>query len=173
MPASRFPILTLSRAILRVLIWLNLLFLAVFAALLTMSFLVEGQLLITLARIQAEPARLLVALRLVVLIGMLAVPPAHLILSRLLAIVETVRTGMPFAAENARRLTLIAWGLLGLQLLDLAFGAVTIALADVGEDGISGWTFSVTGWLAVLLLFVLARVFESGARMRQDLEGTV
>jgi hypothetical protein len=31
----------------------------------------------------------------------------------------------------------------------------------------------VTGWLAVLLLFVLARVFDYGTRMRDDLEGTV
>jgi hypothetical protein len=35
------------------------------------------------------------------------------------------------------------------------------------------WSFSVTPWIAVLLLFVLARVFEQGARMRADLEGTV
>ena len=32
---------------------------------------------------------------------------------------------------------------------------------------------SLMRWLLVLLLFVLARVFESGARMREDLEGTV
>jgi hypothetical protein len=35
------------------------------------------------------------------------------------------------------------------------------------------WGFSLTRWLAVLLLFVLARVFEQGARMREELEGTV
>jgi hypothetical protein len=35
------------------------------------------------------------------------------------------------------------------------------------------WNFSVTPWLAVLLCFVLARVFEEGTRMREDLEGTV
>lgn len=35
------------------------------------------------------------------------------------------------------------------------------------------WTFSFTPWIAVLLLFVLARVFAHGARMREDLEGTV
>ena len=35
------------------------------------------------------------------------------------------------------------------------------------------WSFSFTPWVAVLLLFVLARVFEHGARMRADLEGTV
>jgi hypothetical protein len=35
------------------------------------------------------------------------------------------------------------------------------------------YDFSLTPWLAVLLLFVLARVFEQGAHMREDLEGTV
>jgi hypothetical protein len=33
--------------------------------------------------------------------------------------------------------------------------------------------FSINGWLAVLLTFLLARVFAEGARMRDDLEGTV
>jgi len=33
--------------------------------------------------------------------------------------------------------------------------------------------FSINGWLAVLLTFLLARVFAEGAAMREDLEGTV
>ena len=33
--------------------------------------------------------------------------------------------------------------------------------------------FSVPGWLAVLLTFVLARVFAEGTLMREDLQGTV
>ena len=33
--------------------------------------------------------------------------------------------------------------------------------------------FSISGWLAVLLTFVLARVFAQGALMREDLEATV
>lgn len=33
--------------------------------------------------------------------------------------------------------------------------------------------FSVSGWLAVLLTFILARVFAEGTLMREDLEGTV
>jgi hypothetical protein len=35
------------------------------------------------------------------------------------------------------------------------------------------WSFSLTRWIAVLLLFVLARVFEQGARMREELAGTI
>ena len=33
--------------------------------------------------------------------------------------------------------------------------------------------FSAAGWLAVILTFVLARVFAEGTHMREDLEGTV
>ena len=33
--------------------------------------------------------------------------------------------------------------------------------------------FSTSGWLAVLLTFVLARVFAAGTVMREELEGTV
>lgn len=36
-----------------------------------------------------------------------------------------------------------------------------------------GWSPSVDGWLSVLLLFILARVFDAGTKMRIDLEGTV
>jgi hypothetical protein len=83
-----------------------------------------------------------------------------------------VRSGDPFLLVNARRLTVIAWALLGIQLLDLVFGA--LALGVGGDDApLSGWTFNITGWIAVLLLFVLARVFEQGAGMREDIEGTV
>ena len=37
----------------------------------------------------------------------------------------------------------------------------------------AGGQISVTGLLAVLLLFVLAEVFREGTQMREDLEGTV
>jgi hypothetical protein len=33
--------------------------------------------------------------------------------------------------------------------------------------------FSINGWLAVLLTFLLARVFAEGTHLREDLEGTV
>ena len=108
----------------------------------------------------------------IVILGLFAVPLGHLVLTRLLAIVNTVRAGDPFIPDNARRLTMIAWGLLGLQVIDLLFGAVAIGVNE-GGGPLSGWTFNMTGWLAVLLLFVLARVFEQGARMRDDIEGTV
>jgi hypothetical protein len=57
--------------------------------------------------------------------------------------------------------------------LHLAVGAIAAAASSKSQPLDVGWSFSITGWLAVLLLFVLARVFDQGTRMRDDLEGTV
>ena len=59
-----------------------------------------------------------------------------------------------------------------LHLLTVGFSDIA-AVNDLGNrtDGNAG--LSVAGWLAVLLSFVLARVFAEGAQMRDELEGTV
>jgi hypothetical protein len=111
--------------------------------------------------------------RLIMVIGIGSAPLTHILLTHLLAIVETVRRGDPFVAGNAARLQTTAWALLGLELLHLAVGAIAAAASSASQPLDLDWNFSVTGWLAVLLLFVLARVFDHGTRMRDDLEGTV
>ena len=112
-------------------------------------------------------------MRLIMVVGIASVPVAYVILSRLRAIVDTVRDGDPFVTANARRLQTIAWATLGLELLHLAVGAVAATSGSSAQPLDVDWSFSVTPWVAVLLLFVLARVFDHGARMRADLEGTV
>jgi hypothetical protein len=112
-------------------------------------------------------------MRLIMVIGIASVPLAYVILSRLRAIVDTVRDGDPFVAKNARRLLTIAWAYLGLELLHLAVGVVAASSGSSAQPLDVNWRFSFTPWVAVLLLFVLARVFDHGARMRADLEGTV
>jgi hypothetical protein len=92
----------------------------------------------------------------------------HVSLSRLLDVVETVRSGDPFVPENATRLNTIAWCALFIQLLELAFGVMAATLNAAGSN--IEWQFSLTGWVAVVLLFVLARVFEEGTQMRADLK---
>ena len=87
--------------------------------------------------------------------------------------VETVRAGDPFVAANADRLQAIAWALLALQLLSLVIGAIAGAISTPAHPLTSDAGFSINGWLAVLLTFLLARVFAEGALMREDLEGTV
>jgi hypothetical protein len=106
-------------------------------------------------------------------LGLLAVPLNHLILTRLLRMVETVSSGDPFVAANAYRINAIAWALLGLQLLSMVIGGIGKAIASKDFPIHLDAGFSVNGWLAVILTFVLARVFAEGTLMREDLEGTV
>ena len=120
-----------------------------------------------------EAARLVLGLRAIAVIGLVAIPLNHAVLKRLLAFVETVRAGDPFVAANADRLQAIAWVLLTLQLLSLVVDAIARAVAIPGHPLHIDAGFSINGWLAVLLTFLLARVFAEGTLMRADLEGTV
>jgi hypothetical protein len=117
--------------------------------------------------------RLIMGLRAIAVAGLAVVPLNYAILTRLLAIVGSVRAGDPFAAANARRLQTIAWALLALQLIGLVIGAITRAISSPAYPVDIDAGFSINGWLAVLLTFVLARVFAEGALMREDLDGTV
>ena len=47
---------------------------------------------------------LFIGMRLIMVLGICAVPIVHFVLTRLLTIVETVRIGDPFVTENAARL---------------------------------------------------------------------
>jgi|SRR5688572_15349887 hypothetical protein len=120
-----------------------------------------------------EATRLVIGLRAIAVIGLIAIPVHYVVLKRLLAIVDTVRAGDPFVALNASRLQAVAWALLTLQLLSLVIGAIAKAVALPGRPLDIDAGFSVNGWLAVLLTFLLARVFAEGTLMRDDLEGTV
>ncbi len=120
-----------------------------------------------------EAARLVMGLRAIAVLGLAALPLNHAILKRLLAMVETVRSGDPFVAANADRLRAIAWALLTLQLLSLVIAAIGKAISTPEHPVNLDAGFSINGWLAVLLTFVLARVFAEGTVMREDLEGTV
>jgi peptidoglycan biosynthesis protein MviN/MurJ (putative lipid II flippase) len=143
-------------------------------ALLVATLVAEGPVMGALGVPASEQKnRMVLGMRVIMVLGIAAVPIAHVVLTRLLTIVHTVGDGDPFVMENADRLQRIAWAVLGLELLHLAIGAVA-AGASTNETPLDiDWNLSVTRWLAVLLLFVLAHVFEQGARMREDIEGTV
>jgi hypothetical protein len=112
-------------------------------------------------------------LRAIAMIGLVTIPLNHLILKKLLSMVGTVRAGDAFIAANARRLHAIAWALLALQLLGLVIAAIVKMVSTAAHPVNIDAGFSVSGWLAVLLTFVLARVFEEGARIRDDLEAMI
>jgi hypothetical protein len=117
--------------------------------------------------------RLILGLRAIAVVGLVTIPLNHAILKRLLAMVETVRRGDPFVAANAYRLRTIAWVLLALQLLSLLVAAIAKMISSPAHPVNMDAGFSVNGWLAVLMTFILARVFAEGTLMREDLEGTI
>jgi hypothetical protein len=111
--------------------------------------------------------------RAIAVLGLASIPLNYVILKRLLAIVETVRWGDPFVVANASRLQAIAWALLVLQIISIIIGGIGKAISTPAHPVHLNAGFSINGWLAVLLTFLLARVFAVGALMREDLEGTV
>src|SRR6266568_3456860 len=120
-----------------------------------------------------DTERLVMGLRAIAVLGLATIPLNYAVLKRLLAIVETVRAGDPFVAANASRLQAIAWVLLALNLLSIVIGAIAKAVSTPAHPLHLDAGGSISGWLAVLLTFVLARVFAKGALMREDIEGTV
>ena len=173
--SNPFPdTLALFSRVLRVLIKLNLLMGALIMALLFASLVAEAPVMRALGvRTSEFNSRLFFGMRVIMVIGICTVPVVHFVSRRLLMIVATVSTGNPFIVVNAARLRAIAWALLALDLMHFAVGAVGSRVSSAAGPLHLSWGFSLTRFFAVLLLFVLARVFEEGARMREELEGTV
>jgi hypothetical protein len=121
----------------------------------------------------AEAERIIWGLRGIAVVGLVTIPINYGILKRLLAMIDTVRAGDPFVAANAYRLNAIAWFLLALQLLGLVIAAIAWSISTKAHPVEIDGTLSINGWLAILLTFILARVFAEGTLMREDLEGTV
>jgi hypothetical protein len=171
--ASSSAALPIAHVVLRILIVLNWMMVPVILALL---FLVPNREWI-MSALELSPSpeaeRLVMGLRAIAALGLVAIPVSYLALKRLLAIVETVRAGDPFVAGNATRLQAVAWALLTLQVLSLVGDAIAKAVSIPGHPLHLDAGFSINGWLAVLLTFLLARVFAEGTRMREDLAGTV
>jgi len=143
-------------------------------ALLIASLIAESWVMRALgARPVSGHSMLFLGMRLIMVIGICSVPIAHVVLTRLLAIVETVKVGNAFVMANAVRLKTIAWAILGLEMMHFTVGAIVQGVSTAAAPLNISSGLSLTRWLTVLLLFVLARVFEQGARMREDLEGTV
>ena len=170
-PASPSPALPLAHATLRLLIVANWLMGAAIAVLLLAM--PTQRWIIAALGFPPDAGWIVLGLHAIAVLGLLSVPLNHAMLTRLLAIVQTVRNGDPFVAANAERLQRVAWVLVALQVLSLVIGAIGKAVSTPAHPLHLDAGFSAMGWLAVLLTFLLARVFALGAAMRDDLEGTV
>ena len=108
------------------------------------------------------------------LLGILAaiLAVAAYVLRQLQALVASAASD-PFIPANAVRLRRIGWALVATQALAFPLGWVASSIAVSTSKFANMGGLDLQGILAILLAFVLAAVFERGAAMRDELEGTV
>jgi len=171
-PISSCAAAPIAYVILRILIVVNWLGGAAILALLVVM--PNEQWIMSAFKLSPSPdaARLVLGLRVIAVLGLAATPLNHVVLKRLLVIVETVRAGDAFVAANASRLQAIAKVLLALNLLSIVIGAIAKTVSSPAHPLHINAGFSINGWLAVLLTFVLARVFAEGTLLREEVERT-
>ncbi|MFA9201695.1 MAG: DUF2975 domain-containing protein [Cypionkella sp.] len=93
------------------------------------------------------------------------------------AIVRSVDEGDPFHPENAERLHRMGWLVVSIYVLGIIAGLIgawlVTSVPELARDKNFEFDLGGGGILLMLVLFILARVFRHGARMRDELEGTV
>jgi len=168
-------VLTGATILLRLMLVMNIVLLVMFTVALALSWPLGHALALRLGAKYGpslDVADAVMAMRLMVVLGIASALAIHPIFASLLRIVATVQAGDPFVDANATLLGRIGWALLVLQCLDLVLGALMRWISALKLDA-TGWSPSLGGWIAVVMIFVLARVFRIGARMRDDLATTV
>ncbi len=110
--------------------------------------------------------------RCLMLVGLIAFGATQYIFLVLDRLVRSVAADDPFMEGNADRIRRIAWALLAVQMLDFPMMAIRHSFPGLGH-AVPDNGLSLSGWLAVLMLFILARVFTMGTSMRDYLRETV
>ena len=120
-----------------------------------------------------DPQALLPKLYAIFALGILTLGLVWTIMRKLLAIIDSVAAGHPFVAANALRIKAIGWSMIGVQIVGIPLVITAGEAADLFGDNNVNFDLSINGILAILLVFILAGIFERGAEMREELEGTV
>lgn len=97
-------------------------------------------------------------------LGMIAV------VGRLRKIFVTLIAGNPFQSDNARRLRVIGLVLAGLKVA--SYGVFAILAFNMGRP-FRYPDVDLVAWFSIGVLFILAEVFEEGARLRKDADLTI
>jgi len=117
-------------------------------------------------------ASVMIGMRFEIVLGIAMSVVTDRLMLALAAIVTSAGAGDPFIADNVRRLRYMGWCLLILQLFIIPGYLIGICFPGMGPAAPHP-DVSIAGWISVLMIFVLARVFATGSAMRDDLEGTV
>jgi hypothetical protein len=108
-----------------------------------------------------------------ILLAMLILALIWMMLKRLLAIIASAELGDPFNFANSARLKAIGWLMVAVQIVGIPLAIAAGRTVDKLDKNNVSYDFSLNAILAILLVFSLAGIFEQGARMREELEGTV
>jgi hypothetical protein len=170
----RDRLINTTALVVRIAALLNRLFLAAVVIGLVLSLAFPTQFISALLQPgpNADVAAMVSGGRLEILIGIAGGTITLWLLAALRQIIASAQAGDPFVAANARHLRTIGWALLGLQLLDIPAALLIRFYPALGSAAPHG-TLSIGGWIAVLMVFVLSRIFAAGAVMRDELEGTI
>jgi hypothetical protein len=94
------------------------------------------------------------------------------IVFRLRQVFATLTIGDPFRPENVGRLRVVGLGLIALEVMGYVVRLALLWALPVRDQG--DWSpINLSGWFAILAVFVLAEVFREGARLRRDAELTI
>ena len=88
-------------------------------------------------------------------------------------IVGTVGEGDPFIPANSERLSAMGWIVVAVHVALVPLVAIVRWLSERSDEINTEAHIDMNGILLALILFILARVFREGTRMREELEGTV
>jgi hypothetical protein len=164
---ARSDLLSVTRTLLRWAFWLDCFFVLLLAVLFVGVLVRDGSTLSIHTGADLTPAQKLIAARVGLGGGLAACILTLPVLRLLLAIVDTARKGDPFVPENAARLRRAGWLLLAVNI------SLTITFEATLKGRITFPPISFYSLLTVLMVFVIARIFEVGTRMRTELQGTV
>jgi hypothetical protein len=94
------------------------------------------------------------------------------VLNRLRKVFETLIVGDPVRPQNVARLRVVGFALIALEIMGYIVHRAKDMLVTGAAHG-GSLTINLTGWFAILVVFVLAEVFREGARLRQDADLTI
>ena len=171
---DRDRLIEISRLVVRGATVINRLFLlaVIVSLLLSWVFAAEFASFLSQSTPGVDAASEIIGLRGEMLIGIVMAIATDRLLVALGQVITSASIGDPFNAGNARKLQTVGWSLLVLQLLDVPAMLLGRFFPSLGS-GAPDAGVSVGGWVAVLMVFILARVFAAGSVMRADLEGTI
>lgn len=96
-------------------------------------------------------------------------------LKTLLDLVRSVEDGTPFSRLNAALLRMVGWLMIAIQVVGIPLALLAARIEEIIDpaEASNDLGISLNSVLAILIAFILAGVFEQGAEMREELEGTV